>query len=644
MCGLLGLVCPSEKDAVNARAAVGAALRCQRHRGPDETDTWADSEVVYGFNRLAFIDVEHAHQPLVWGPPESPQRYTLNFNGEIYNYRELRERLVTEHDAKFATEGDGEAIVAAYHYWGPNAVSRLRGMFAYLIWDADEKVLHGARDPFGIKPLFYSAGPGGTAFSSEKKSLLELSGVLGVKEELDTKALQHYLTLQYVPEPESLHTGVRRIESGTSFTITPGGELKQERYFFPQFNAKPVNGDAEAKALHERIADVMRDSVAKHMIADPDITVGTFLSGGIDSTAIAALAKEHNPNLIAFTTGFEREGYSEVDVAAESAAAIGVKHVVRTVTADEMMEALPLIVWYLDDPVADPALVPLWFIAREARKHVKAVLSGEGSDELFGGYTIYKEPISLAPFEKVPGGLRKLLGRMSELIPEGTRGKSLLDRGSMTLEQRYYGNARNFRDEQLRAVLRDFAEGVGHQDVTAEHYRTSAGWDPVARMQHVDLFTWLRGDILVKADKMTMANSLELRVPFLDAEVFKVAAGIPIDQKITKETTKYALRRALDGIVPAHVLNRRKLGFPVPIRIWLRDEMYDWARGIINDSQTDALLDKQAVLALLDEHKAGQFDRSRQIWALLVFMLWHGIFIEHRIKPEVPEPAYPVKI
>ncbi|TNC23883.1 asparagine synthase (glutamine-hydrolyzing) [Amycolatopsis alkalitolerans] len=644
MCGLLGLVCPSENEAAKARDAVGAALRCQRHRGPDETDTWADAEIVYGFNRLAFIDVENAHQPLVWGPPEAPGRYTLNFNGEIYNYRELREQLLAEHDAKFATEGDGEAIVAAFHYWGAGAVSRLRGMFAFLLWDAQEKVLHGARDPFGIKPLFYSAGPGGVAFSSEKKSLLELSGVLGVPEELDQAALQHYLTLQYVPEPESLHTHIRRIESGTSFTVSPGGRLRQERYFFPEFTARPVTGEAEAKALHERIADAMRDSVAKHMIADPDITVGAFLSGGIDSTAIAALAKEHNPNLIAFTTGFDREGYSEVDVAAESAAAIGVKHVIRTVTADEMMDVLPLIVWYLDDPVADPALVPLWFIAREARRHVKAVLSGEGSDELFGGYTIYREPISLAPFEKVPGGVRKLLGKVSERIPEGTRGKDLLRRGALILEERYYGNARIFRDDQLRRVLRDYAEGVGHRDVTAGYYRTSAGWDPVARMQHVDLFTWLRGDILVKADKMTMANSLELRVPFLDAEVFKVAAGIPLDQKVTRETTKYALRRALDGIVPAHVLNRRKLGFPVPIRHWLKAEMYDWARGIVNDSTTDALLDKQAILRMLEEHRSGTLDHSRRIWALLVFMLWHGIFIEHRIKPEIPEPAYPVKI
>ncbi|MER6665870.1 asparagine synthase (glutamine-hydrolyzing) [Amycolatopsis japonica] len=644
MCGLLGLICSTEADAASARDAVDAAMRCQRHRGPDEHDTWADAEVVYGFNRLAFIDVDHAHQPLVWGPPEAPERYTLNFNGEIYNYKELRDELAAGHGAKFATEGDGEAIVAAYHYLGDEAVKKLRGMFAFLIWDSQEKVVFGARDPFGIKPLFYSAGPGKVAFSSEKKSLLELSSVLGVQDELDKTALQHYLVLQYVPEPESMHTGVRRVESGTSFRVVPGGDVEFTRYFHPTFNAKPVNSQAEADELYERIADVMRDSVGKHMISDPDVTVGAFLSGGIDSTATATLAKEHNPNLIAFTTGFEREGYSEVDVAAESAAAIGVKHVVRTVSADEMMEALPLIVWYLDDPVADPALVPLWFIAREARKHVKAVLSGEGADELFCGYTIYNEPISLAPFEKIPGGMRKIIGKVSTKIPEGTRGKDLLRRGALPLEDRYYGNARNFRDDQLRKVLRTYEDGIGFKDVTAPWYKISENWDPVARMQHVDLYTWLRGDILVKADKVTMANSLELRVPFLDAEVFKVASTIPLDQKLAHGTTKYALRQALAKIIPGHVLNRRKLGFPVPIRLWLRNEMYDWAKGIISDSQTDALLDKKAVLALLEEHKAGQLDRSRQLWALLVFMLWHGIFVENRIKPEVPEPVYPVKL
>jgi asparagine synthase (glutamine-hydrolysing) len=375
-----------------------------------------------------------------------------------------------------------------------------------------------------------------------------------------------------------------------------------------------------------------------------DVTVGAFLSGGIDSTAIAALARLHNRDLITFTTGFERPGYSEVDVAAESAAAIGVRHVVRTVKPDEMIEVLPLIVWYLDDPVADPALVPLWFIAREARKHVKVVLSGEGADELFGGYAIYREPLSLAPFEKVPGAVRRAMGLVSQTLPDGLRGKDLLRRGALPLEQRYYGNARIFRDDQLRAVLREFDPAVGHRDVTAESYATSAGWDPVSRMQHVDLFTWLRGDILVKADKMTMANSLELRVPFLDPEVFRVASRIPLEEKITRETTKHALRRALAQIVPPHVLNRPKLGFPVPIRDWLRSEMYDWARSVISDAGTGDLIDTTAALRMLDDHRDGVLDHSRRLWALLVFMLWHGIFIEGRIRVDVPEPHYPVRL
>ena len=642
MCGLLGLL-TAQQDAAQRVPDVTAALRCQRHRGPDETGTWHDADVVLGFNRLSIIDLEHSHQPLHWGPPDTPERYTILFNGEIYNYIELREELRDEpYGASFATHGDTEVVIAAYHHFGPTAVQRLRGMFAFVIWDAQLRVAFGARDPFGIKPLFSCAGPGGVAFASEKKSLLELAPSLGVSPEVDHRALQHYLTLQYVPEPASLHTGIIRIESGTSFTLSPGGKLVTERYFHPHFRPREIRSETDAQVLHDEITAAIRDSVAKHMRAD--VTVGAFLSGGIDSTAIAALAREHNPDLITFTTGFNREGYSEVDVAAESAAAIGVRHVVRTVSATELANALPLIVWYLDDPVADPALVPLWFIAREAREHVKVVLSGEGADELFGGYTIYREPLSLAAFEKVPGGLRRTLGRISTRIPDGVRGKDLLRRGSLTLEQRYYGNARIFRDDQLRGVLRGYDPSISHADVTADPYAVSTGWDPVARMQHVDLFTWLRGDILVKADKMTMANSLELRVPFLDPEVFRVASTIPLEEKITGATTKHALRRALRDIVPAHVLNRRKLGFPVPIRHWLRKDLHDWARGIVDDSGTAEFLDLAAVHRMLDEHRAGPQDHSRRIWAVLVFMLWHGIFLEQRITPPVPEPRYPVQV
>jgi asparagine synthase (glutamine-hydrolysing) len=642
MCGLLALVRdPSAAVTAEVVDAVADSSHMMRHRGPDEPGTWSDDHVVFGFNRLSIIDIEHSHQPLRWGPAESPGRYVLVFNGEIYNYLELRAQLAAEHGAEFATDGDGEAIIAAYHYWGADALARLRGMFAFALWDTERRELFCARDPFGIKPLFLASGPGGTAVASEKKCLLDLADVLGIDLKLDERAVQHYTVLQYVPEPETLHRGIRRLESGCSALIRPGEAPQITRYFVPRFAPTVVKGSEQAR--YDEITAVLEDSVAKHMRAD--VTVGAFLSGGIDSTAIAALAIRHNPRLITFTTGFEREGFSEVDVAIASAEAIGARHVAKVVSPAEFVEALPEIVWYLDEPVADPALVPLFFIAREARKHVKVVLSGEGADELFGGYTIYREPLSLKPFDYLPPRLRRSMRKVSAPLPEGMRGKSLLHRGSQTLEERYYGNARSFSDEQLRSVLKIFRPEWTHTDVTAPVYGESRDWDPVARMQHIDLFTWLRGDILVKADKMTMANSLELRVPFLDPEVFAVASRLPLDQKITRTTTKYALRKALEPIVPAHVLHRPKLGFPVPIRHWLQaGELLDWAHSMLATSQADEYVDIAAVRRMLDEHLAGASDHSRRLWTVLIFMLWHAIFVERSVVPQISEPQYPVQL
>ncbi len=633
MCGLIGFL-SSSSDAASVTSTLEGSLHSMRHRGPDEGGVWSDADAAIGFRRLSIIDIEHSHQPLPW----LNGRYHLIFNGEIYNYLELRERLTTEFGATFETEGDGEAIVAGYHYLGDKVVRELRGMFAFLIWDSQERVLFGARDWFGIKPLYVYSDARGSFFSSEKKSLLDVAGP-EVHSDVDTVALQHYLTLQYVPEPASMHRGITRLESGSYFTMRPGEALTPRRHFHPDFAIRPV---PEPEKLYREISEALEDSVAKHMRAD--VTVGSFLSGGIDSTAVAALAKRHNPNLLTFTTGFEREGFSEIDVAAESAAAIGVEHITKVVTPEEMMESLPLIVWYLDDPVADPALVPLYFIAREARKHVKVVLSGEGADELFGGYTIYREPISLRHFEKLPGSVRRGLGALSTKIPEGVRGKDLLRRGAIGIEERYYGNARIFRPDEMQGLLRTYDPTVSYMDVTADLYAQTPHLDGSTRMQYIDLFTWLRGDILVKADKMTMANSLELRVPFLDTEVFAVGSSIPTNLKLTDETTKYAMRRALADIVPAHVLNRAKLGFPVPIRHWLKDVMYEWARAIIVDSGAEQYIDTTAALALLDAHRDGPHDYSRKIWTLLVFLIWHGIFVEQRIQITAPEPVYPVRL
>lgn len=640
MCGLLGML-SGHSDAPNYVDAIQRALPCMRHRGPDDAGTWNDDDVVFGFNRLSIIDLEHSHQPLRWGPPENPERYALTFNGEIYNYVELRQEL-QEHGYEFRTSGDSETIVVGYHHWGEEVVEHLRGMFAIAVWDSEKRTLFLARDQFGIKPLFYATTDKGTVFSSEKKCILEMAPELGLELGLDRRAIEHYVDLQYVPEPETLHSQIRRLESGCTATIVPGGQVIDNRYFRPRFEVTKVPTGKE-QDLFDRIARVLEDSVEKHMRAD--VTVGSFLSGGIDSTAIAALAKRHNPNLLTFTTGFEREGYSEVDVAAESAEAIGAEHIVKVVSPEEYAEAIPRIMWYLDDPVADPSLVPLYFVAREARKHVKVVLSGEGADELFGGYTIYKEPLSLAPFEKLPSPLLKGLNHLGTILPEGMKGKSLLQRGTTPMEERYYGNARSFNFEQLQRVLPWAKREWDHREVTAPIYAQSRHMDPVARMQHLDLFTWMRGDILVKADKINMANSLELRVPFLDKEVFRVAESIPHDLKIAHGTTKYALRKAMEQIVPPHVLHRKKLGFPVPMRHWLAgDELYGWAQDTIKASETGDIFDKAAVLEMLKEHRDGVSDHSRRLWTVLAFMVWHGIFVEHRIDPKIENPDYPVDI
>ncbi|MGY1840428.1 MULTISPECIES: asparagine synthase (glutamine-hydrolyzing) [unclassified Modestobacter] len=644
MCGLLAYL-STDADRVGEGTVeqVRHALRCLRHRGPDDREVWADPHAVLGFNRLAFIDIEGSPQPM----PYAEGRYRIVFNGEIYNYLELREELKAA-GASFATEGDTEAIVAGYHLWGEAVVPKLRGMFAFVIWDTETGTAFGARDAFGIKPLFTARlADGGLVFSSEKKALLELLGGSTGAGGVDPASLQHYLTLQYVPEPATLHRGIRRIESGTSFTVVDG-ELHTARWFHPSFRPTPVAPGTE-QALFDRIAEVLDDSVAKHMRAD--VTVGSFLSSGIDSTAVAALAHKYNPDLVTFTVGFQREATSEVEIAAESAAILGVKHVPVEVTAQDFADAIPTVVWYLDDPVADPALVPLYFVAREARKHVKVVLSGEGADELFGGYTIYREPLSLAWADKLPAAGRRALGSLSRLVPEGVRGQDLLRRASIPLEERYYGNARNLNAAELAELLPGRDPDLSHVQVTEELYRRTraAGYDDVTAMQYVDLFTWLRGDILVKADKMTMANSLELRVPFLDPEVFALASTLPLEMRVPArgDATKYALRQAMAQIVPPRIMNRRKLGFPVPTAEFLAGPLHEWARGVVTESQTDEWLDRDHVLVLLDRLRQAETPSkriARQVWEVLVFMIWHGIFVEERITPQIPEPVYPVRL
>lgn len=624
MCGLLAFF-SSTSGAAAYRDHIAAALETMHHRGPDETGVEVvDRDVVFAHKRLSIIDVASSHEPLSY----ADGRYLLTFNGEIYNYVELREELAREHGARFATAGDGEVIAAAYHVWGPQAVHRLRGMFAFVIWDRMHRRAFGARDPYGIKPLHYLLTTDGVFLASEKKALLPFLA----NPQIDTENLSHYLTLQYVPEPRTLHRGIARIGSGECLTWEPGGQVEVRRWYQPVFRPTPTD---DPQALYARIRETLRESVRMHMRSD--VPVGAFLSSGIDSTAVVALARQFHPNILTFTVGYDVPGYSEIDVAQASARHLGVTTIPTKIGPREMMEALPKIVWHLDDPVADPALVPLYFVAKKAAEHVTVVLSGEGADEFFGGYTIYREPLSLASVQALPDPLQKGLRVMSRVIPEGVKGKSFLERGTTSIEDRYYGNARMFTEAEKQKLLRHYDPRVRYTDVTAPVYAEVPDLDDVTTMQYVDLYTWLRGDILVKADRMSMAHSLEVRVPFLDKEVFEVAATIPVELKLPPRSrdTKYAMRRALEGIVPPEIVNRVKLGFPTPTRVWLANEMYDWAHHILSSSGAGELLDLGYARGLLEAHKRGDADHSRKIWTVLVFCVWHAIFIEGTLDPGV---------
>ena len=461
-------------------------------------------------------------------------------------------------------------------------------------------------------------------FASERKSLAD-PGELRM---LDGDELRRYLSFQYVPPPGTLTPPIQVLPPGHAMIARPGGGVDVYRYWRPDLRPARAPSDGTPSA----ILDVMRDSIAVHLRSDAPL--GAFLSGGIDSAAICALAAEHRPDLLTFTVGFEREGYSEIDRAQETAAAIGVKSVPYLISQEEFFRHLPQIIWHLDDPMADAAAVPLWFVAREASRQVKVVLSGEGSDELFGGYAIYHQPGVVRAGERLPDWGRIPLKRAASLIPTGVKGKGLLERTSTPLRRRYIGNAHVFVDDQIDLITRPGT--AGPYDVTDPIYDQAeeTGLDDVSTMQLVDINTWLAGDILVKADRMTMAHSLELRVPFLDREVMAVAARLAREEKIGAGTTKAALRAAMSEVLPKAAAQRAKLGFPVPIGHWLKGDAYGFADRLLREAQTQEWISREAALRLLEQFRAGEPGVSwRHLWVLIVFSLWHQIYVERAYDP-----------
>ena len=628
MCGFVGILSSSRNDKIN-RKSIKEYNRIINHRGPDDEGYYYDEFLSLGFKRLSIIDIENGHQPL----NSLNQRYWIVFNGEIYNHKQIKKEL-EKLGYEFETNSDTEVLLYGYIEWKEEVLHKLRGMFSFLVWDSITQTLFGARDPFGIKPLYYHETGNEIVFSSESKVIDRVVEDLNVNSlKLDEIALQHYLSFQYVPEPNTIYSEVKKIEPGTYFIKKLYQEIMIKPYWKPSF-APTIHSK---EVLIKEIRDVLIDSVAMHMRSD--VPVGAFLSGGIDSTATVAIARQINPKLKTFSVGFENKGFSEIDVAKESALSLDVENFHRFITPKEYIEELPKIIWHLDDPVADPAAIPLYFVAKEARKHVTVVLSGEGADELFGGYNIYKEPNSLKIFEYLPTNLKRGLKQLSTIMPIGMRGKSFIERGSTPLEERYIGNAKIFEEDEKKKIYLNHDSSVKYSSIVEPYYNLVKQEPHVNQMQFIDMHTWLRGDILVKADKMTMANSIELRVPFLDTEVCKVASKIPVSLKIANGTTKYLFREAMRGIVPNHVIDRKKLGFPVPISQWLKNELYDWAINLIHESQTEYLFDKFYMMNLLEEHCLNKKDNSRKIWTVLQFMLWHQVFIEKKFTFEEKKEA-----
>ena len=605
MCGLCGFT----GELVDRETYLRQMTEKIIHRGPDSDGFYTDADIAMGFRRLSIIDLGAGDQPLY----NEDKTLVLTFNGEIYNYKALRAELL-EKGHIFVTESDSEVLLHGFEEWGEELLPRLRGMFGFAIWNTEKKELFLARDPFGIKPMHYTRlADGRLVYGSEIKSILTHPDV---KKEFNPAALDGYLSFQYSVPDETFFRDIYCLPPAHCLWYR-GGEVTLHRYFDPMFTPD------EDMTLDEAVEEIDRaftDSVEAHRISD--VEVGCFLSSGVDSSFVASYFGGQK----AFTVGFDNgQHYNESNYAAELAKEVGIEHYVHIISEEEYWASLPKVQYYLDQPLADPSCVALYFVSKLAAEHAKVVLSGEGADELFGGYRIYHEPYSLRGYQRLPRFLRKFLAACAARLPD-FKGKSFLMRGAQTLEERFIGNAKMFTEKEKARLLRDIS-ATDPTEKTRAFYAQTAGQDDVTRMQYLDINRWMVGDILLKADRMSMAHSLELRVPFLDREVFKVASRIPVRHRIAAGTTKYAMRLAAERHIPASAAEKPKLGFPVPIRVWLREEKYyNTVKAAFTSPTAAQFFNTGELLSMLDAHFAGKKDNSRKIWTVYMFLVWYDVY------------------
>ena len=608
MCGICGFI-GEVKDSKNVLKKMMDKIA---HRGPDDEGMYVDEYAALGHRRLSIIDLSHGAQPMY----NETGDISIVFNGEIYNHLDIRKELI-EKGHIFANDSDTECLIHAYEEYGTEMVQKLRGMFAFVIWDSKNKTAFCARDHFGIKPFYYANVNNTLVFSSEIKAILEFPGF---KKEVNTDALEQYLSFQYSVLPECFFKGVYKLPAG-HFMVLKNGEVQIERYFDPMMEPKE-SGDLEETV--SKIEDVVHNTVDAHMIAD--VEVGSLLSSGVDSSYVVS----EFPGTKTFTVGFldKQSKYNEIRYAEGLVEELGKENYSKTIDSDEYFDSISTVMYYMDEPLADPSCIALYFVDQLAAKQIKVVLSGEGADEFFGGYNIYHEPLSLKGYQKIPKCIRKGLAKVASVMPD-IKGRDFIIRGSKTVEERFIGNANMFSVKDREKLLKTHLTHKSPQEIVAPTYKKVAHLNDIAKMQYIDTNFWLQGDILLKADKMSMAHCLESRVPFLDVEVFKYAKTLPIDFRCNEEATKRAFRIAAKRHIPEKTANKKKLGFPVPIRVWLKEDKY--YNKVLNTLTSDAakkFFNIDILIKLMEEHRAGKADNSRRIWTVYVFLVWYNVYFE----------------
>lgn len=607
MCGFVGFT----GHVGNDEAVLTAMMDRIIHRGPDMGGMHIDGGVALGFRRLSILDLTEAGaQPM----GNEDGSVFIVFNGEIYNFQELRAQLEAAGHT-FHCHADTEVLVHGYEEWGEGLVDRLRGMYAFVIHDAKAGKLFGARDIFGIKPFYYcQTAAGDLMFGSEIKSFLEHPGF---EKAVNKKALRPYLTMQFPATEETFFAGVYKLPAAHCFTYDlASGEMSVHRYWDADFS------DDDSKTFDQYVEEcdrVVHESVAAHRIAD--VKVGSYLSGGVDSSYIAACLMPDET----FSVGFDYENYNETNYAADLSERIGVKNYRKMINADEFFDILPTIQYHTDEPESNLSTVPIYFLAQLASEHVTVVLSGEGADELFAGYPYYEDVPSVARYKRlVPRPIRRALGSFVAGKPY-FKGRNFLLKGAEMPEKWFTGQAFIYRSDEIDQIVKpEYAGGPDAFELCAPIYERGKDFCDVSRRQFLDMNMWLPSDILLKADKMSMAHSLELRVPFLDKKVMEFAQHIPVKYRVNENGNKQVLRHAANRILPDEWATRPKVGFPVPLKFWLREQKYyDYVKEYFTAPWAAEFFETDKIMQLLDDHFDGRASNQTKIYAVLTFLIWY---------------------